>query len=193
MSSSTTSPTYEPSSLQIQQAVSAWFLGPQAENAELLKELFGRVVEDHLKARAAYHPEDGVFITPEVKSSQVYKRMVENLRSSLARLSSLLNSRGIPFYSPRYAAHMTFDFSLPSIAGWLGGLLLNPNNISFEAAPLTTVLELEVGKGLCKMLGYAETGNGSPQEMDVDVKSYGHLTADGTVANIEALWAGESI
>jgi hypothetical protein len=51
--------TYE-SSMKIHQAVSAWFLGPQAENADLLKELFDKVVEDHVAARTSYHPQDGV-------------------------------------------------------------------------------------------------------------------------------------
>lgn len=30
------------------------------ENADLVKELFAKVVEDHVKARSSYHPEDGV-------------------------------------------------------------------------------------------------------------------------------------
>lgn len=48
------------SSLQVRDAASAWFLGPRAENSELLKELFTKVIEDHLKARSSFHPEDGV-------------------------------------------------------------------------------------------------------------------------------------
>jgi glutamate/tyrosine decarboxylase-like PLP-dependent enzyme len=137
------------------------------------------------------------FITSDVKSSPAYDRMVENLRNSLARLFSLLNDRSIPFYSPRYAAHMTFEPSLPSIAGWMSAMLLNPNNVSFQASPITTLLELEVGKELCKMIGFKD----SPEEgeewnegqMEGDIRSWGHLTTDGTVANIEAIWAGTSL
>ena len=119
------------------------------------------------------------FITADVKESPVYQRMVNELRSKLSNLSTLLNDFSIPFYSPRYAAHMTFESSLPSIAGWLSAMLLNPNNVSFEAGPITTLLELEVGKDLCKMIGFKDQD---------DIQSWGHLTADGTVSNIEAVW-----
>lgn len=130
------------------------------------------------------------FITDEIKNSRVYERMVEELRNKIARLSSLLNDRAIPFYSPRYAAHMTFESSLPSIAGWLSAMLLNPNNVSFEAGPITTLLELEVGRDLCHMLGFdSDThSHGDGEEADDMAKSWGHLTCDGTVANIEAIW-----
>lgn len=57
---SNTSASYNPSSSGLHEAVSAWFLGPQAENAGLLKELFGTIVDSHAKARVSYHPEDGV-------------------------------------------------------------------------------------------------------------------------------------
>ena len=50
--------------MQTHQAVSAWFLGPQAENADLLKDLFGTIVAHHVAARNAYHPEDGVRTFP---------------------------------------------------------------------------------------------------------------------------------
>ncbi|KAF5326606.1 hypothetical protein D9611_000881 [Ephemerocybe angulata] len=176
--------TYEASSQQIHEAVSAWFLGPQAENAELLKDLFNDIVADHVSARTSYHPEDGAFITQDIKHSEVYHRMVATLRTKLARLSSLLNDRSVPFYSPRYAAHMVFESSLPSIAGWLAAMLLNPNNVSFDAGPITTLLELEVGRDLCRMLGFEEGG---------DVRSWGHLTCDGTVANIEAIWTARNL
>ena len=40
--------------------VASWFLGPQAENKDLLMSLFTRAVEEQASARNAYHPEDGV-------------------------------------------------------------------------------------------------------------------------------------
>ncbi|TFK24917.1 hypothetical protein FA15DRAFT_704219 [Coprinopsis marcescibilis] len=43
---------------------------------------------------------------------------------------------------------MAFESSLTSNVGWLSGLLFNPNNISFEAGPITTVLEHQVGQDL---------------------------------------------
>jgi glutamate/tyrosine decarboxylase-like PLP-dependent enzyme len=58
-------------------------------------------------------------------------------------------------------------------------MLLNPNNVLFEAGPITTALELEVGQDLCKMIEFENTE---------DIGGWGHLTCDGTVANIEAIW-----
>ncbi|TFK20430.1 PLP-dependent transferase [Coprinopsis marcescibilis] len=182
---SSLSPTaYESTTSQIHEAVSAWFIGPQAENADLLKELFSQAVADHVAARTSYHPEDGNFITPQVKSSRVYEQTVNTLRQKSHNLSALLNEYSIPFYSPRYGAHMTFESSLPSIVGWLSGLLLNPNNVSFEAGPITTVLEHQVGQDLCKMIGFHNEG---------DMQSWAHLTCDGTVANIEFICAARNL
>lgn len=42
------------------EAVSAWFLGPQAENFDLLKDLFGRSLDAQASVRKSFHPEDGV-------------------------------------------------------------------------------------------------------------------------------------
>ena len=60
-------------------------------------------------------------------------------------------------------------------------LLFNQNNCAAEASTVTTKLEVEVGTDLCVMMGY-----------DKD-KSMGHLTAGGSVANIEAIWAARNV
>jgi hypothetical protein len=49
---------------------------------------------------------------------------------------------------------MTCDTSLPAILGYISTSLFNPNNVSVEASPVTTLLEIEAGQQLCKMLGY---------------------------------------
>jgi hypothetical protein len=59
----------------------------------------------------------------------------------------------------------------------------NPNNVATEASPLTTVLEIDVGKQLCKMIGYNIDITKSPV-------GWGHITCGGTVANLESMWAG---
>ncbi|PPR01984.1 hypothetical protein CVT24_011111 [Panaeolus cyanescens] len=156
----------------LHEAVSAWFLGPQAENATLLKDLFTHIVNGHAEARKSYHPEDGIFITKEIKESPTYKKAVEHLQREFTHLSDMLNENSIPIYSPRYAGHMSFESSLPSILGWLSAMLFNPNNVAFEASPITTLLELDVGFQICEMLGYPFTDS---------VKPWGHLTCDGTL------------
>lgn len=55
-----TTPSYESSFVGLHEALSAWFLGPRAENADLLKSFFNQTVDYHSRARLAYHPEDGV-------------------------------------------------------------------------------------------------------------------------------------
>ena len=47
----------------LHEAVSAWFLGPQAENADLLKGLFEETIKLQTQSRLAYYPEDGVHIS----------------------------------------------------------------------------------------------------------------------------------
>lgn len=80
--------------------------------------------------------------------------------------------------------------------------MFNPNNVSVEASPVATVLELEAGKQLCKMLGYRlEEGMilpGFPDEIEPALGpgervSWGHITCGGTVANLESLWAARNL
>lgn len=51
--------------------------------------------------------------------------------------------------------------------------------VAFEASPVTTLLELEVGNQLCSMLGYPTNEN---------IKPWGHIACDGTVSNMESMW-----
>ena len=45
-------------------------------------------------------------------------------------MAQLLNEYSVPFSSPRYTAHMSFETSMPAITGWLLTVLFNPNNVS---------------------------------------------------------------
>lgn len=92
-----------------------------------------------------------------------------------------LEKSSIPFYSPRYSAHMCVDQSLPAILGYLSTMFYNPNNVAFEASPITTRLEIDVGEDLCEMMGY------TVDHSKTDT-SWGHITCDGTVANLESIW-----
>ena len=62
-------------------------------------------------------------------------------------------------------------------------MIYNPNNVSIEASPLTTVAELEVGDQLCEIFGYNidDSNQSGP-------RAWGHITCDGTVANLESIW-----
>ena len=77
---------------------------------------------------------------------------------------------------------MCMDLSIPASLGYLMTMLYNPNNVSIEASPLTTVAEIEVGESLSRMFGY----NVEPEITDQPV-AWGHITCDGTIANLESV------
>jgi hypothetical protein len=54
-------------------AIGAWFLGPHAENFEVLERIFQGLLYEQAKARAAYFPNDDDFITPSMKASKLFQ------------------------------------------------------------------------------------------------------------------------
>jgi len=58
--------------------------------------------------------------------------------------------------------------------------LYNPNNCSWEASPVTTLLEVEVGRELASMLGFGRT----PEQL---ADTWGHITSGGSIANLNAV------
>lgn len=158
-----------------EQAQSAWFLGPRAENADLLERLAVEAIRDHAFWRRNFHPEDGVTIRERDRRSDGYgdaaSRLTEEFGALLARLK-----QDLPFFSGRYLGHMLCEQTLAAQAGHLAAMLYNPNNVAAETSPATTPLELEAAAALAAMVGY------DPRS------SWGHLTSGGTLANFEALW-----
>lgn len=171
-------------------ALEAWFLGPKAENAEILEELVLEALRDHVYWRRNYHPGDPSHISEKDKRTEdfrlAYDRLKENFRLLLAALK-----KSAPFFSMRYQGHMNWEVTLPGIVGYFAAMLYNPNNVAFEASTATTFMEIEVSKDICRMLGYRLAGAGE-QENDAPMP-WGHITCDGTVANIEALWAARNL
>jgi glutamate/tyrosine decarboxylase-like PLP-dependent enzyme len=162
------------------EALRAWFLGPRGENAELLERLLTEALRDHVFWRRNYHPEDGFTIRETEKRREGYLDAVATLTQELMGLLSELK-RGAPFFSGRYQGHMVHEQTMASLVGYFAAMLVNPNNVSIEASPVTTRLELEVGEQLAAMIGY------DPKS------SWGHLTSGGTVANFEALWVARNV
>jgi hypothetical protein len=54
-------------------AIGAWFLGPHAENFNVLERIFQGLLYEQAKAREAYFPNDDDFITPSMKASKLYQ------------------------------------------------------------------------------------------------------------------------
>lgn len=170
-------------------SLEAWFLGPKAENADEFERLIVEAIRDHAHWRRNYHPGDPTHITEEIKATHDYIQAMGTLKDSYSSLLGFLK-KSVPFFSMRYQGHMNWDLTMPGLLGYFAAMLYNPNNVAFEGSTATTILELLVGDDICRMLGYR-----IPTEDEVlqgAVRPWGHITCDGTVANIEAIWSARN-
>lgn len=126
------------------------------------------------------------FIPQSVRDSDAFKAVTARVAKAVQRTAKMLGQYSIPFWSPRYQAHMIPDPSMPAMLGYLMAMIHNPNNLALEGSPLGTVVETEVGEQLCEMFGF----NIYP-ENTAEPTGWGHITSGGTVANLEFLWVGE--
>ena len=161
-------------------ALRAWFLGPRAENADLMERLITEAFRDHVFWRRNYRPEDGVTIREVDRRQEGYEDAIATLTQELMALLAQLK-RDVPFFSGRYQGHMVCEPTIAAQVGYFAAMLYNPNNVTREAGPVTTRLEFEVAEQLARMIGY-DPGD-----------TWGHLTSGGTVANFEALWIARSL
>ncbi len=160
--------------------LTAWFLGPRAENASVWTELIDHIFQDYIHWRRNYFPADPWIVGRLRRRSPEHEAWLDSLTGHLDAILSELKYH-FPLHSPRYNAHMTSEQSLPAVLGYFAGLLFNPNNVTGEAAPITVSLELEVGRMVAGMLGYDPKG------------AWAHICSGGTLANLEALWVARSV
>lgn len=164
------------------------FLGPKAENADVFERLLLEALRDHVFWRRNVHPEDGFQVSELDKRTPAFERSIDVLSQALMGLLGELKG-GVPFFSPRYVAHMNADLTMASLVAYFATMLYNPNNVAAEASPVTTRLELEVADQLAAMVGYPGTRTGAAG----GARSWGHLTSGGTIANCEAFWVAETL
>ena len=162
------------------QSLGSWFLGPKGESHALLKSLITEALHHNVDGRKSTFPGDPSWANPDSASYKAESSIIEDNYKHLVRN---LEMYSVPFSSYRYQGHMLWDQTLPSVAGYFAAMLYNQNNVAAEASPLTTALEIEVAQDLCKMVGYGE---------EEGIEPWGHITCDGSMANIEALWAGRN-
>ena len=74
------------------------------------------------------------------------------------------------------------DLSMPALLGYFMTMIYNPNNVSIEASPFTTVAEMTTGDELCQMFGY----NVDPTNKDLPL-AWGHIVCGGSIANLESV------
>lgn len=157
----------------------SWFLGPKAENADILEKLMLEALRDCVFWRRNFHPEDEILITEKIQREDGFQDWVALLRQEFWTLLANLK-RDVPFYSPRYIGHMLGDQLLPAIVAYFAAMLHNPNNVSRESSPMTTQYEFEVARQLARLMGF-------------DGATWGHITSGGTIANFEALWVARNL
>ncbi|XP_033726851.1 uncharacterized protein LOC117316408 isoform X2 [Pecten maximus] len=164
-------------------ALAAWFLGPKGENKDVFTDLAKAAVDAHIDFRTNYYPTDKPYITDDIKTARAYRDEVKELRNELTKMTEELKE-STPNHSLRYEGHMLWDTAMPANLGYIAAMLYNSNNVTREASPVTTGMEVQVGKQICEMLGYSFGQKPEP---------WGHLTCGGSVANIEATWSARNV
>lgn len=162
------------------ESLGAWFLGPKAESQHLLEHLVTKALDKTSQGRRNRFPDDPAWANTKWKS---YINDSAWIKEKFHEFTEQLEKYCVPFSSYRYQGHMLWDQSLPAMAGYFAAMLYNQNNVAAEASPLTTALEMEVANDLCRMVGFKPSGK---------IRAWGHITCDGSVANIEALWSGRN-
>jgi glutamate/tyrosine decarboxylase-like PLP-dependent enzyme len=85
-----------------------------------------------------------------------------------------------PFHHPRYAGQMLKPPHPVAIAAYTAAMSVNTNNHALDGGPATSEMEKEVVRDLAAMFG-------------LPGDALGHLTASGTIANLEALWIARAL
>ncbi|MGP6086296.1 pyridoxal phosphate-dependent decarboxylase family protein [Antarctobacter jejuensis] len=168
----------------------AWFLGPKAENGEFLREMINLALTEAIGARQDYQPDDPTIPSIQELENDGYRVGTDIFRARFQEILDYLRG-SVPMASYRNQSHMYWDTTLPSVVGYFATMLYNQNNCTPEASPITTALEMEVGDDLCRMLGYTIPDREAVRHGAI--RPWGHITCDGSVANIESMWAARNI
>jgi glutamate/tyrosine decarboxylase-like PLP-dependent enzyme len=99
-------------------------------------------------------------------------------REALAELAERLRNT-YPYPDPHYAGQMLKPPTAIAWAAYATAMLLNPNNHALDGGPATAEMEKEAVAQVAAMFGYQQ--------------HLGHLTASGTIANLEALWVAREL
>ena len=99
-------------------------------------------------------------------------------RDAIAELADRLRNN-YPLPAARYAGQMLKPPTALAWAAYATAMLLNPNNHALDSGPATAEMEKDAVAQIAAMFGL-------PQHL-------GHLTASGTIANLEALWVAREL
>lgn len=176
--------------------IEALFPGTRGDNFKYMQEMMHYAIQGNIDSRKNYFPADPDYIDKDIQNSQAFIETLKIMAYEYDKLINQLKGSGA-FFSMRTIGHMLWDTTLPGILGYFAALLYNQNNVAAEASPVTTIIEMHVGNELCKMLGYAINPIGAKSgEFDLPagkVTGWGHITCDGSVANLEGLWMARNL
>jgi len=99
-------------------------------------------------------------------------------REALAELAERLRNT-YPYPDPHYAGQMLKPPTALAWAAYATAMLLNPNNHALDGGPATAEMEKEAVAQIATLFGFE--------------RHLGHLTASGTIANLEALWVAREL
>ena len=119
-----------------------FFLGPQAENGDWIKEEIQSILNHWIQWRQSLFPGDGQAIPISERKTNEFKARKKRFSETIRELESRLENE-TPKFTPRYIGHMVSEVSLPAIFGHLMTLLHNPNNATSEVSKVGSQLESE--------------------------------------------------
>ena len=99
-------------------------------------------------------------------------------RAALLELADRLRNN-YPYPEPTYAGQMLKPPVPVAWAAYAAAMLINPNNHALDGGPATAELEREAVRDIAAMFGLSQY--------------LGHLSASGTIANLEALWVAREL
>lgn len=160
--------------------IKAVFIGDRAENGATYKRLLNELIDEHMGWRENYVPEDMDAITFEEQKDPSFIATTEHMESVLHDVSKRLRSGSIPWQSAgRYWGQMNAETLMPSLLAYSFAMLWNSNNVALESSMATSKMEADVAIDFTTLFG-CEDG-------------WGHITADGSISNLEGLWYARCI
>ncbi|KRN89128.1 tyrosine decarboxylase [Ligilactobacillus ceti] len=152
----------------------ALFIGDKSENGDIYKRLTNKLIDEHLGWRQNYMPQDQPIMKADEKNEESFKTTVAHMEDVLSDLSVRLRTNSVPWHSPRFWGHMNTETLMPALLAYNYAMLWNGNNVAYESSPGTSIMEEEVGEDFAQLFSYKE--------------GWGHIVADGSIANLEGLW-----
>lgn len=151
------------------------FIGDKAENGSVYLNEMDRLIRNHMGWRKNYIPSDIPAITDDEQTKHDYQDSLKRQHQVLDELDHRLRSGTIPWMSAgRYWGQMNSDTLMPAMIAYSYAMLWNSNNVALESSMATSEMEAEVGEDFAKMFDFKH--------------GWGHITHDGSMANLEGLW-----